>query len=131
MSGLSFIADLLKIVIRPIHDADPSKWPNSKTYIYSKNTSSSSLCPHIEKYHLDLFKTLAQERGWKIYLPGLVSQANSQANAEAGGVASNQPDNFNEQSFHQHLLNFIVADDQVCLLYLKLMLNILFCIFSR
>ena len=118
MPELSSINDLLKIVLRILRDADPSQWPPNRRYIYSKNTSTSSLRPHIEKYHLELFKTLAQERGWRILLPGLVSQARSQASAESAnqGVASEQPDKFNESSFHEHLLNFIVADDQVCFL---------------
>jgi hypothetical protein len=123
----SSIGDLLKIVLRILQNEDPSKWPPTQRYIYSKNTSTSSLRPHIEKHHLELFKTLAQERGWRVLLPGLVSQARSQASAAPvnNGVASGQPDKFTEQSFHEHLLNFIIADDQVCFLYLTLMLIIL------
>lgn len=100
------------MVFRILRDGDPSKWDPTRRYIYSKNTSTSSLCPHIKKYHLDLFKTLAQERGWKVLLPGLVTQAKSQASA---AVATNQrvPDKFNEDSFRQYLVNFIIVDDQV------------------
>src|ERR1700734_775468 len=44
--GLSSISDFLKIVLRILRDADPSKWPPSRRYIYSKNKSTSSLRPH-------------------------------------------------------------------------------------
>ena len=58
--------------------------------------------------------TLAKEKGWKILLPGLVSQARSQATNEAATSQGEHPDKFDEHTFHQYLLNFIVADDQVC-----------------
>lgn len=76
------------------------------------STSTTSLRPHIEKYHLEEYLALAKQRGWNILLPGLVSQANSAAEATASQVE--QPKKFNESIFHQHLLNFIIADDQVC-----------------
>ncbi|KAF8808087.1 hypothetical protein BYT27DRAFT_7223827 [Phlegmacium glaucopus] len=60
-----------------------------------------TLRPHIEKYHLKLYLELQKARGWKILLPGLVSQARSQAML---GMNSPQED----------VLNFIVVDDQVC-----------------
>ena len=58
---------------------------------------------------------LAKEGGWKIQLPGLVSQAQSQAASES--TAGGQPDRFDEQTFRQLLLNFIVVDDQVRLFW--------------
>jgi hypothetical protein len=58
--------------------------------------------------------THAKKEGWKILLPGLVSQAKSQANSEAATLQAGRPDKFDERTFHQHLLNFIIADDQVC-----------------
>ena len=75
-------------------------------------TSSSSLRPHIERNHLDLYLVIAQKNGWKHTLPGLMSQAQSQAASEASGLQARQ-DEFNEESFHWALLNFIITDDQV------------------
>jgi hypothetical protein len=41
-----------------------------------------------------------------------VSQARSQAASDASGLQARQ-DEFNEETFHRGLLNFIIADDQV------------------
>jgi len=102
------------IILKEAKEADPSKWSSSISYEYSQKMSTSSLCPHIEKYHLELYLTLAKENEWKILLPGLVSQAQLQATNEAATLQGERPDRFNKGTFHQHLLNFIVADDQVC-----------------
>ena len=102
------------IGLRILRDADPSNWPPNRRYIYSRKTSNSSLRPHLEKYHVDQYTTLAKERGWKILLPGLVSQAKSQSAAPAGSANKDeQPVPFDEHLFHKYLVNFIVADDQV------------------
>jgi hypothetical protein len=100
-------------MVRKARAEDPSKWSSRIHYEYSLKTLTTSLRPHIEKHHLELYLTLAKEKGWKIQLPGLVSQAQSQATNEAAMLQVEQPDQFDERSFHQHLLNFIVADDQV------------------
>jgi hypothetical protein len=55
----------------------------------------------------------AKENQWKNLLPGLVSQAKSQGSMDP--VEKERVDKFTEQKFHQYLLKFIVADDQVCL----------------
>jgi hypothetical protein len=92
--------------------------------------STSSLCPHIEKYHLKLYLTLAKERGWRVLLPGLVSQAQLQTINEASTSQGEQPDKFNERTFHQHLLSFIVADDQVCSILSFYAYNAHVCVFQ-
>src|ERR1700735_986452 len=106
-----------------IRDKDPSNWPSSRRYVYSKGTSTSSLRPHIEKYHLDKYKKIAKEGCWKILLPGLVSQSRSEAMAAT--IQEGQPDKFDEHTFHKHLLNFIVADDQVIILIWFLCLGVI------
>lgn len=57
--------------------------------------------------------TLANEKGWKILLPGLVSEARTQATNEAASQGG-RPDKFDKHTFQKCLVNFIVADDQVC-----------------
>ncbi len=81
-------------------------------FSYSKTTSTTSLRPHIERNHLELFLCIAKKNNWKHSLPGLMSQARSQAASEASSSQVRRV-KFNEQNFHQHLINFIVADDQV------------------
>jgi hypothetical protein len=46
-------------------------------------------------------------------LPGLVSQAQSAASASMPATPDERPDKFDEKTFHEYLLNFIIADDQV------------------
>jgi hypothetical protein len=101
-------------VLRETREANPANWPSNKQYEYSHKTSTSSLRPHIEKNHLELYLNLAKEEGWRILLPGLVSQARSQATSGAASPRGDRADRFDERTFHQHILNFIVADDQVC-----------------
>ena len=58
---------------------------------------------------------LAKEHGWKILLPGLVSKSQSQTTNEGAAPSQSEPHpKFDEQLFNQDLLNFVVADDQVC-----------------
>ena len=108
-------SDSLITLCRKSKDADPTNWASRK-YEYSGKTSTTSLRPHIERHHLDKFNELAAKHGWKILLPGLVSQARSQA-TEASEEGDRR-DNFNEQTFRESLLNFVIADDQVLYLYL-------------
>lgn len=103
---------------RAQHDANPAAWPHGQKYDFSKGTSTSSLRPHLEKYHHDLYMKLAQERNWKIQLPGFLSQAR-RSNAASGSnsnASKLSPDDFSEETFHNYILRFIIADDQVLIL---------------
>jgi hypothetical protein len=51
---------------------------------------------------------------WKILLPGLVSQARSQATSATHSQQGEVCDRFDQPTFIHHLINFVVADDQVC-----------------
>jgi hypothetical protein len=102
---------------RKVHDSDPTKFPSKIKWLYSSKTSTTSLRPHIERYHLDIYSTLAKERGWRVLLPGLVSQAQSES-AAAAQEAMVHHDKFDEHTFHQYLLQFIISDDQVSLQFL-------------
>ena len=107
----------LTIIHRKEHDADPVKFLKKDIFWrYLKTTSTSSLRPHIERHHLDLYLRIAKEKGWEIALPGLKSQARSQGASDALQVR--QVVQFSEERFHQYLLKFIVADDQVILYFL-------------
>jgi hypothetical protein len=94
-------------------------FPPGLRYIYSAKTSNTSLRPHLEKAHRQLYLQLKEKHGWKSQLPGQASQATT-----AATQAQDVPiDTFSEQTFHQYLLHFIVADDQVC--YVRFMLFII------
>jgi hypothetical protein len=71
------------IILREAREMDLSNWSCRTCYEYSQKTLTTSLCPHIEKYHLNLYMTLVVEKGWKILLLGLISNAQSQVTNEA------------------------------------------------
>jgi len=64
---------------------------------------------HIKNFHLDLYKKLVKEKKWMTPLPGMVSQVQSMASKTSTAVG--QVDKFDEQTFHQFLLKFIVVND--------------------
>jgi hypothetical protein len=79
-----------------------------------------SLRPHLQRNHLELYMSLAKERGWEVKLPGLSSQAHSQASSQVAASQGEQVDRFNESNFHALLVKFIIADDQVLSLHVFL-----------
>jgi len=65
---------------------------------------------------MELYKSLASQHGWK-------ALSQSQAATEASTLQVGRQDEFNEKAFYQHLLNFIVVDDQVHLYLLSLFIH--------
>ena len=104
--------------------ADPTNWPNFK-YEYSLKTLTSMLQLHIQRHHLLLFQDLVKKNRWRILLPCLVSEARSQAST-VNSTQDEQPDLFDESTFHCKLLNFVIADDQVGIFHLP---SILLCLY--
>ena len=86
-------------------------FPAGLKFIYGAKTSNISLCPHLERVHLQLYMELKEKNGWKTQLPGQASQATSALDL----AQDTRIDTYSEQTFHQHIVNFIVVDDQVCL----------------
>ena len=96
-------------VHRKIRDADPANWPAKTIYKYKEGNSTTTLRGHIEREHLDEFLKLIKEKGWKVRLRSqgkLISQASVSS-------TSVQPDRFDQETFHNHLVKFIVTNDQV------------------
>jgi hypothetical protein len=69
-----FLAFQLSIILRKAFKAHPNNLFLS-TYSYSCGTANSNLHTHIEKHHHELYLALAEEQGWRILLPGLVTAA--------------------------------------------------------
>jgi len=65
---------------------------------------------------MELYKSLASRHGWK-------ALSQSQAATEASTSQVGRQDEFNKKAFHQHLLNFIIVDDQVHLYLLSLFIH--------
>lgn len=67
--------------------------------------------------------TLAKEKGWKAALSRFASNTQSQVANSATTLQDGRPINFDEPTFQQLLVNFIVADDQVRSLFIFLCLQ--------
>jgi len=72
---------------------------------FSVTTSNGVLCNHLLSRHKDVYVEKCYEMRWKV--AALESEA-----PVASGCETNHPP-FSQTAFIQHLLNFIVADDQV------------------
>jgi len=116
----------------------PSSTKHNFTYL--NTTGNSSLCPHIYKWHLLEYLMQALKNSWLIIVKEIkmfqdqgLSIEQMKTHVETGGdlaslpcpqnvnTASKDRDSIPEFSiatFHQFLLSFIVADDQVSGVYL-------------
>jgi hypothetical protein len=74
---------------------------------FSAATSNGPLRNHLLSRHKDAYLQKSREMGWKI--PALENETGT---APAPGRETQRPP-FSQKAFIQHLLNFIVADDQV------------------
>jgi len=70
----------------------------------------------MEWEHREDYTKVCLEKGWKNQLPSanFESEAGTEPPADAGG--QHRPA-FSQKTFRQHLVDFIIADDQVSKLY--------------
>jgi hypothetical protein len=82
---------------------------------YKVKTGYSSLRVHLEKVHKEEYLRLCKEKGWKNQLPTEVKARKAACLAASQslgqGVHPRQP--YSQEALLKHLINFIVADDQV------------------
>jgi hypothetical protein len=107
---------LTNIIYRKARDTDKNTWKRCN-YTYSQTTGNSGLRVHIENIHLEEFLRLRKERGWSAELPKMQKKALLAASIDRDGDGQGHNvtrPQFSEDTFLQHLINFIVADDQVC-----------------
>jgi hypothetical protein len=132
-------------ICRDAHDADPLAWARTyskrdQTFQYSPNTGTSALRGHIDWHHLLEFLTLAEAKGWQIFLEsvkavmgrgyplaeirdaltnGETLASLSPRHSETPSTNSANPSDrlsvppFSLKELHDHLVAFIVADNQV------------------
>jgi hypothetical protein len=91
--------------------APPSRTPR---FDYSPHCSNSSLRLHLENEHKEEYIRLCKEKGWKNQLPK--SRTADLEPVHAGATQAFSRTKFTQEAFLDHLVNFIVADDQVCFL---------------
>lgn len=79
---------------------------------YKPSTGYTALRGHLERHHEEEYLKACQENGWKVMLPTWLKKEKATLNATLQEVQSNRVP-FTQEEFLQHLVNWIVADDQV------------------
>lgn len=75
---------------------------------FSATTSNGPLRKHLLSHHKDIYLQKCREMRWKVPIP----ESEIGTAPGAPGRETQRPP-FSQKAFIQHLLNFIVADDQV------------------
>jgi hypothetical protein len=105
---------LILLSIREEHNAleDKTQWPNNRNYKYSWRTATSGLRSHLERFHKEEYLRIGKEKGWVIQLASLKSLSLSQ---QVNSAANDLPPQimFSPDAVTDHLVRFIVANDQV------------------
>jgi hypothetical protein len=79
-------------------------------YIYAVSTANSNLHTHLESYHKKEYVQVCEQNGWGLQLPKHkwhLELANLLKQSTLDGIA------VHANCILHHLINFIVADDQV------------------
>ena len=99
---------------------------NSTKGSFSASMGNSSLRSHLESVHKTEYLCLCAVKGWAIMLPKMRKDAKS-VNLGTGSGGVPRPA-FSQSQFLKCIVNFIVANDQVCQMPLKnCNLNHLYC----
>jgi hypothetical protein len=108
--------ELIAAAFRDHHEANPTL-PLWK-YEYTPGQGYSGLRGHIERYHEEEYLKACQDNGWRVMLPSWLKKekADKEVALQDSSTARTV---FTPETFLQHLINWIVADDQVRPIYLK------------
>ena len=90
---------------------DKAQWPKLCNYMYASSTSTSVLRGHLNRFHVEEYVQVAQERGWIMQLSSLKGKA-----AEGVEATSKAPVPFTPDMVANYFIRFIVANDQVRLI---------------
>ena len=79
---------------------------------YSATTSNTTLCHHLDTVHKNEYLCISSTKGWNTQLPS--SRATSEAPSDSQSGSNRQFQTpFSAKALLNHLVEFIVADDQV------------------
>jgi hypothetical protein len=103
---------LLKYIIREYFEEKNIPENQQWNATYKPSTGYTALRGHLEHHHKDEYLKACQENGWKVMLPSWLKKEKATHDATLQEAqASRVP--FSTEEFLQHLVNWIVADDQV------------------
>jgi hypothetical protein len=103
---------VLKYIIREYFEIN--NVPKNKQWnaTYKASTGYTALRGHLERHHEEEYLKACQENGWKVLLPTWLKKEKATLDATLQEVHSNRVP-FTQDEFLQHLVNWIIADDQV------------------
>lgn len=84
--------------------------------MFSPQTVNATLQNHLEKYHADEHLRLCAEKKWSNQLPKMHVNTTTEGSNGPRDAQNNRPrQTFSQTTFLTHIINFIVANDQVWL----------------
>lgn len=101
-------------------EENPNLFPPSIKFDYSPSTSTSTLCKHMMKKHEQQFLQACINFNWDI--PQVQTDVNTDPVSSAS-VPGREP--FSSEALLKHIVNFVVADDQVSLFFIYLLIHCL------
>ena len=92
-------------LVRDRSESDPTL-----RYSYSLNTSNTSLWNHLDSRHREKYLQACEDNNWKNQLPSAKKSVNLE---RPPGLPVHIRIPFSQKALLDHLVSFIVADDQV------------------
>ena len=95
---------------------------------FSPQTANATLQNHLKKFHAEEYLQLSSEGKWSNQLPNMRQDGATEASIGQQAMQDNHPrPAFTRKTFLTHIINFIVADDQVCSNMLKAYMTLTDC----
>jgi hypothetical protein len=90
---------------------------------FAPSSSNTTLQAHLEQEHKEDYTRLCLQKGWKNQLPSTKFESEAGTEPAVGAGGQSHPA-FSSKAFVRHLVNFIIADDQVSKLCLHHLLSV-------
>ena len=106
------IVQSYKLYFRRKHETEPTSMRNIN-FSFSVNTANTTLCGHLEKHHTDKYVQVCKDNGWRMLLPRMQQMAMGKVSMGLPSEPGSHPHlEFSHQTFLQHIINFVVVDNQ-------------------
>jgi hypothetical protein len=104
-----------KSLCRKKHNENKAVWPNHN-YKFSPLTANGSLQNHLEKFHKEEYLELCTRNKWHNLLPKPRRDDTVETSIGQNTTDYRPRPQFSRQAFLKHIINFVVADNQVSLI---------------
>ena len=107
------IVQSYKLYFRRKHETEPTSMRNIN-FSFSMNTANTMLRGHLEENHADKYVQVFKDNRWTMLLPRMWQMAMGEVSMGPPSEPGSHPcSEFSCQMFLQHIINFIIADNQV------------------